>query len=326
MFSPKVLTSPPDRPADGFPKHLFEDSKAAVIEAFDAKTVNAPEVVASLIKNGGCIIRGVLSAAQLALIEKDVRPWIELDRPWAGEFFPLETRRVMGLVEKSKAFTDLIPGNRLYRDVCDTLLMSTHESWLGQNLEKSVSHPQLNNTIVFSIGPGARRQELHRDDMIFHNELTELSSHEDYRIGRDTNIGFFVAGKKTTKANGATRFIPRSHLWAKTTPPNEDLAYYAELEPGDGFIMLASCFHGGSANTTSNEERLVLSCFMTKGFLRQEENQYLANSIESVKKYSVDMQKMIGYSVSSPFNGWVNLEDPRRLLLEPGEELKGDLY
>ncbi|KAJ5377263.1 uncharacterized protein N7496_004672 [Penicillium cataractarum] len=326
MSQAQTPMTAPDAPTSDFPKHLAEDSKAAVIDAFDASTVTAPELVASLIKNGGCVVRGILNTDQLALIENDIRPWIEKDCPWKGDFFPPETRRVMGLVEKSKIFTDLIPGNRLYRDVCDTLLTSTHESWLGQTLETSVSKPQLNNTIVFSIGPGARRQELHRDDMIFHNELAELASHEDYTIGRDTNIGFFVAGKKTTKANGATRFIPRSHLWAKTTPPNEDLTYYAELEPGDGFIMLASCFHGGSANTTTDEERLVLSCFMTKGFLRQEENQYLANSLESVKRYPVEMQKMIGYTVSSPFGGWVDLKDPRALLLEPGEYLDGDLF
>ena len=133
--------TPPDRPISEFPKHLAEDSKAAVIDAFDASTVTAPELVASLIKNGGCVMRGVLNPDQLALIEKDVRPWIEKDRPWKGDFFPPETRRVMGLVEKSKAFTDLIPGNCLFRDVCDTLLISTHESWLGQTLETSVLKP-----------------------------------------------------------------------------------------------------------------------------------------------------------------------------------------
>lgn len=175
----------------------------------------------------------------------------------------------MGLVGKSKIFTECIPGNKLYRDVCDELLSSTHESWLGQKVETSISRPQLNNTIVFSIAPGAKRQELHRDDMNWHNELPGLDSHEDYKIGRDIDIGFFVAGKRTTKANGATRFIPRSHLWAKTQAPNEDLAYYAELDAGDGFIMLASAYHGGSANTTEDEERLILSCFMTKGTLRQ---------------------------------------------------------
>ena len=31
---------------------------------------------------------------------------------------------------------------------------------------------------------------------------------ESYKYGRDKSIGFFMAGKKTTKANGATRFLP----------------------------------------------------------------------------------------------------------------------
>lgn len=104
--------------------------------------------------------------------------------------------------------------------------------------------------------------------MIHHNRLTEIKA-EDYAPGRDTGIGLFVAGKPVTKINGATRFIPGSHLWDTMRPPQEDLAVFAELEPGDAFIMLSSCYHGGSANKTSDEERLLYSCFMTKGFLRQ---------------------------------------------------------
>ena len=61
---------------------------------------------------------------------------------------------------------------------------------------------------------------------------------------------------------------------------------------------------------------------------KQEENQYLANSLESVKQYNPEMQKMIGYSVSNPFLGWVNLEDPRRLIMDEEELAKGstDLF
>lgn len=175
----------------------------------------------------------------------------------------------MGLVGKSHTFTETIPGNHLYRDICSRILASTYRSWYGYQLNTVTSEPQLSNTIVFSIGPGAKRQELHRDDSIHHNPLPQLQSYHDYRIGRDASVGLFVAGKKTTRANGATRFIPGSHLWGEERCPDEELAYYAELQPGDAFIMLASCYHGGSANTTSDEERLVYSCFMTKGFLRQ---------------------------------------------------------
>jgi ectoine hydroxylase-related dioxygenase (phytanoyl-CoA dioxygenase family) len=58
----------------------------------------------------------------------------------------------------------------------------------------------------------------------------------------------------------------------RKTPPSEDLTYYAELKKGDAFIMLASCFHGGSANTTTGQYRLVFGTFTTRGWLEQEEN------------------------------------------------------
>lgn len=327
-MSPSRLEDPlPDNPVGGFPKHLAGDSRAAKVDAFDGRTVGVEQVTESLIRNGGCIVRNLVSREDVAMIDNDVRPYILKDQPWQGDFFPPETRRVTGLVEKSPTFTNKVLGNELYQDVCTQLLSSTHEAWLGQKLEASVSPPQVNNTIVFSIAPGAKRQELHRDDMNYHNELPELKSHLEYKVGRDCGVGLFVAGKKTTQANGATRFIPRSHLWAKTQPPNEDLCSYAELEPGDGFIMLASAYHGGSANTTTNEERLVFSTFMIKGLLRQEENQFLANSLESVKQYDARIQKIIGYSVSMPWLGWVDFDDPRNLLLNGGEKKeKIDFY
>jgi ectoine hydroxylase-related dioxygenase (phytanoyl-CoA dioxygenase family) len=115
---------------------------------------------------------------------------------------------------------------------------------------------------------------------------------------REKGIGFFVAGTKTTKANGATRFIPGSHLEATCQPPDEAFAQYAELNVGDGLIMLSSCYHGGSANTTKDEERLVFSCFMTRGWLRQEENQYIAVPREVAATLPVRIQKLIGYEIS----------------------------
>lgn len=104
-----------------------------------------------------------------------------------------------------------------------------------------------------------------------HQTLKATDKHE---IGRDAGVGLFVAGKKATKFNGATRFIPGSHLWDYSVgPPREDQAVHVELEPGDCFLMLSGCFHGGSANKTLDEERLLYSCFFARGWMRQEENQ-----------------------------------------------------
>jgi ectoine hydroxylase-related dioxygenase (phytanoyl-CoA dioxygenase family) len=157
------------------------------------------------------------------------------------------------------------------------------------------------------IGPGAKAQPLHRDDYLHHNVHTEVDVWVDERDkNRESAVGLFVAGSQTTMANGATRFIPGSHLWyllsphpqethsssgykyrysagtstdwldrgnyERKSPPNEALAVQAELDKGDAFFMFASCFHGGSANTTIDQQRLVYSTFVTRGWLRQEDN------------------------------------------------------
>lgn len=83
-MSPSGLHPPlPDKPAD-FPQTLIDDSRAAVVETFDAATVTADTLVKALIKTGGCILRNVVNKGNLALIERDVRPWIEKDKPWTG--------------------------------------------------------------------------------------------------------------------------------------------------------------------------------------------------------------------------------------------------
>ena len=241
------------------------------VKAFDRESVSNEDIVTALITTGGCIIKGVLAAEDLAAIEVDTRVHLLADKPWDGTFFPIQTRRVNGLASKSKTFMERVVCEKAYQDACDTLLSSSVSNWVGDAQEHSTSTPQLHNTIVFSIGPGAKPQPLHRDSMV-HHIITERKDASQYTMGQDNAIGFFVAGKRTTKENGATRFIPGSHLWKHDTPPAEELSVYAELDPGDGFIMLASCFHGGSANTTMDQERLVYSCFMTKGYLRQVRN------------------------------------------------------
>ena len=42
------------------------------------------------------------------------------------------------------------------------------------------------------------------DDSIYHMKHPAATA-ETYEYGRDVALGFFLAGKKTTKANGATR-------------------------------------------------------------------------------------------------------------------------
>ncbi|OAL19556.1 hypothetical protein AYO22_09718 [Fonsecaea multimorphosa] len=354
-FSTPTSTSQPTQNED----LKSPSSPLPEVKTFHASTCKVDELVSALRVAGGVVLRGLLNEEELASLEKDTRPWLDKDTEWgdgrifpktrsmlvrmmlmlnvkllSGDFFPKETRRAFGMVSKSRTFAERIVANPLWLGVTDALLTSTLKwNWIGDKNEPSVSRPQLNNTIVFSIGPGARDQALHRDDAIHHVYHPAAATHE---IGRDAGIGFFVAGKKTTKRNGATRFIPGSHLWDYTAgPPSESQTFYAELEPGDGFMVLSGCFHGGSANKTDQpnengevvpEERLVYSTFMTRGYLRQEENQYLVNPVEKVRELPESLQELVGYGLSKPFLGWVDLKDPMLWLHPERPKKSGDLF
>ncbi|KAL2817062.1 hypothetical protein BDW59DRAFT_182334 [Aspergillus cavernicola] len=275
------------------------------------------EVVEGLKRVGGVVVRNIVTLASIAQMEKDIRPHLEADTPWeaSNNFFPPTTRRAFGLIGKSRAFATDIIGNELYSAVCEQFLTSKSYSWYGNRNNINVSPMQVNNTIAFSVRPGhSFNQPLHRDDDIHYADRPRIDTYPCPANSREFGIGFFVAGTKTTKANGATRFIPGSHLEATVQPPDEDFVHYAELNPGDGFIMLSSCYHGGSVNTTKDEERLLFSCFMTRGWLRQEENQYLAVPLEVAKTLPVRIQRLMGYVTSEPMLGWVDFKDPRSLL------------
>lgn len=107
-----------------------------------------------------------------------------------------------------------------------------------------------------------------------------------------------------SEADGADRGTDRN------SPPDVKQCIYADMEKGDAFLMLASAFHGGGANTTKDEQRLVFGTFVTRGYLRQEENQFLAVPQDVARQYPRDVVEYLGYSISDPACGTVDQLDP----------------
>lgn len=312
------------------------DAPIPQISDLDLQTVNSDkQLVADIIRSmkltGACIVRNMVGKPALDEIEAHIRPYLDSASEWKGDFYPPESRRVTGCMTKSSSYAINIVGHPIWQAVGNHFLTSRLQ-WVGSQNEQSTSLPQLNNTIVFSIFPGGHVQELHRDDSTHHNDQRGAPVHH---LGRDTGATMFVAAKPSTRQNGATRFIPGSHLWDYSIPPPANdspegrrLIQYAELRPGDAFLMLSGCIHGAGANTTQNEERLIYSAATVRGWLRQEENQYLtyANEMDKIKELPVELQRLAGWSVSRPTLGWVNFDDPIGIL--GGKEMEGteDLF
>lgn len=106
----------------------------------------------------------------------------------------------------------------------------------------------------------------------------------------------------------ATDFRPRGT--DRKTPPRVEGCILAEMDKGDGFIMLASAFHGGGSNVTKDDHRLVFASFVIRGYLRQEENQFLAVPQDVARGYDRKIQEYIGYCMSEPACGYVEQLDP----------------
>lgn len=106
-----------------------------------------------------------MPAEDLEQVKLETEPHLGdfLDNPGHtdGGFFAVQTKRVMGLVGKSKAFIEKVSSQNLFRAVAERILGQEQKLRVGQNLVSSTSMPQLSSTLIFSARPGASTQRLH---------------------------------------------------------------------------------------------------------------------------------------------------------------------
>ncbi|KAJ5682154.1 phytanoyl-CoA dioxygenase [Penicillium macrosclerotiorum] len=279
--------------------------------------IDFKEIISILKRDGGIIVKGLIREEDIDKANEEVKTRLEQDQPWDGEFFPMETRRAPSLIARSPTYTRTQLMNPLFQAVCAHFLTTRSWFWWGDKRKESVSKPYVMSCTAIQVGPGAKAQPLHRDSFVNHAILPEIDEWNDERDeNRETGIGMMVAGCKVTKENGGTQFIPGSHLWATDRESHPDVkdCIVAEMEKGDAFIMCASTYHGGGNNTTADQKRLVYSSFACRGYLRQEENQFLAVPRETVRKYDRSVQEFMGYSLSQPAAGQVEQLDPIYIL------------
>lgn len=185
----------------------------------------------------------------------------------------------------------------------------TTSNFYGETKHTYTSEAVCSIAVTFEIGPGGKAQRLHRDDKNYHVHHPDQTQ-TGYQVGTDVMMAFLVPGVKTTVENGATLAIPGSHLWSSDRVPKTDEALYAEMDVGDCWIMLGGLYHAGGANVTQLEKRSVHGMFFIRGYLRQEENIYLATPPEEVLTWSEKAQKALGYTLSSPNIGFVEFFSP----------------
>ncbi|KAL4940606.1 hypothetical protein BDV06DRAFT_213324 [Aspergillus oleicola] len=144
----------------------------------------------------------------------------------------------------------------------------------------------LNGGAVLHLEPGEKAQTLHQDQ--YAQRVAEWRHPNDPQ----TLITFIVALNEFTEENGATRVIPKSHLWPHP-PPADSQTYPALLKPGDALVILGSTWHGAGANCSSAYRRGLACGFQPCQLTPLETHQHVPQKI--VQDMTPLAQKMIGW-------------------------------
>jgi ectoine hydroxylase-related dioxygenase (phytanoyl-CoA dioxygenase family) len=209
---------PPPRPLDS------DYVPAVRIVELPAST-SVEEIMKVLDRDGGLILTDMVTPDQLADIEVETAAYTGKNAIAHNGFtiIPKETILVGGLVGKSPTMASLCEHPHMVelrkRILTDSGARPREDSMHDWHIE-----PLLSISLSFRVQYGAPRQRLHRDDGI---HLIDHST--PFELQKVSQFACLVAGGETTRANGATMFVPGSHRWDETRQPRLDEITFAGM-------------------------------------------------------------------------------------------------
>ena len=257
---------------------------------FDAG-VSAAEVAEHVREHGYAIVDRLVDEKLLDRLAAEIAPHVEASAGGGDVYDGTATKRTGALIARSPAAREL---------VMHPLVLGT----VGDVLDQASTF-QLILTQLITIGPGETQQKLHRDQMMF--DLYPFPA--DYHVQCNT----MWALTDFTAENGAT------HICPDTSAMPDELAeqvesVQAEMERGSILFYEGKVLHGGGANT-SDSVRHGVNITYGVGWVRQEENQYLACPPEIARTLDDDLLKVMGYQQGAFSLGYVGDQlDPLSVL------------
>lgn len=246
------------------------------------------DILTSLNEEGYAIVENVLDAETLASLKQEIDPWLEVTVPDADNaFMGGGTKRFGRLVYRIPSTHNLIL-NPTVNALCENVLCKATYTY------------QIHFTGVMHVMEGETAQVLHRDVSPFVNPHPTVV------------IAAMWAGTDFTAENGATVFIPGSHKWDDTRQPLKEELAQAEMKAGSVFLYAGNLMHG--AGQCHKGERTGIMIQYCSGWMRQEENQYLAVPKEAARWLPTDLQKLLGYDLTANHWGYVDQIHPMDFL------------
>jgi ectoine hydroxylase-related dioxygenase (phytanoyl-CoA dioxygenase family) len=247
---------------------------------------SSPAQIAEVLSEDGCVV-----IADLAPPETMDQIRAELDQHLATtsggntDFLGESTRRTGALIARSPTSRALIT---------DPTIIDTLDLVLGDH----ASTFQIDLTQLVTIGPGEPAQMIHRDQWSF--------DRYQFPRGFEAEVATMWAVTDFTEEMGATRMVVGSHRW-QDDPDDVDpaLTVPAVMTKGSALLYTGSIFHGGGANTTTTS-RIGMNVGYSLGWLRQEENQYLACPPEIARTLPEGLLRLMGYQRGSYSIGYAD--------------------
>jgi ectoine hydroxylase-related dioxygenase (phytanoyl-CoA dioxygenase family) len=244
----------------------------------------------AMLQGGYTIIPDFADAATLDAIRASVAPHFGAHRG-RNAFEGYKTERIYTLVARGAVFERLAADERLL-------------ALIGRVLQPNFL---LSAAQAIAIHPGESEQALHHDDSF-------------YRVPRPRpalGVSMILAVDDFTPDNGATTIVPGSHLWGGPSPEQFTKAQAgkrpAAMTAGSALVFPGTFIHGGGANR-SDRSRLAVTFQYCEGWLRQQENFFLAVPRDVVRAMPPRLQELLGYSIWPPFMGMVTAHHPARTL------------
>lgn len=224
-------------------------------------------------RDGALILDRVLTPEAVAEMVAELSPYVAATPAGRDGFTGVRTTRTGALVARSPAVRDAVTDPRIAR-MCQHLLKANCERW------------QLHLTQLIRIMPGQGAQPIHRDRWAWGAHLK----------GIEPQLNTIWALTDFTVENGATQVVPGSSAWPDDRKAEAHEITQAVMQAGSVLVYTGSVFHGGGANQ-SDQDRWGLNLTYALGWLRQEENQYLACPPEIARTLSPELQDLLGYAL-----------------------------
>ena len=251
-----------------------------------SRTTDPKDIAKALTEDGGVIVEKLASEEIVDQILADFRPEYEKEgHKFSNDFNGYQTLRLGAVLGYSQRSADLI-AHPLVMAVADQVLLPNAETY------------RIGSTTAIEIYPGEGDQVLHRDDDFYPHRIPEV----EYQIGAMWAFDDF------TEENGATRVVPGSHWTGTVETWSEADVVQASMPKGSVLLYFGSTFHGGGANKSEARRSSLINTYAL-GWLRQEENQYLAVPRDVAMAYPEHVRRLMGYQAHGDYLG-VFPDDP----------------